>query len=648
VYVSPTFPRTLREDREHEYQYNNYVQQQMLTVPRFDLVLGTLRRLEADGIAVRLPAESEERATEKLRKAIEVTHTTDSFQISIGMHSKKPEHLHDIVNRLTEQFVRESRAEESFGVDIRTTTLNSEKARLQAELDRVIHERANPDPVPADSEPVRSGQEQKSAAETSSEQVWFASRARLEEARRARVEAEAQLETLEHDPEVLKSLTASVVPSMPDSATAAKIDRLGKRRAELQNEMAHWGPAYPGYSEARKEIEQIDAELSDSARQIKDVASRQEAASTGQILAKARLDVSRARAVEAALERETALMAKEGQSIRTKPAPVEEAKPHERAAALSLSTEPLRAQINAIDDRLAYFRVERDSPGFLRIVSPARHPNTPEKDNRKKYLATVLGGAIIAGLITAILLEFLRKEIRSASEIEGILGFPPLGVLLRQTPENKDFADDHFDKLVNRIERIVRSQASSTIVFTSAGSAGGDRSIILRIGNALQERGVRTMGFDASTNLVSQNTVGSRNVAAHPNADGLVTGENGTSGSFDRRFAGVNSLLGFARSLQEMSCKYDAILVDAPPLLVSANAEYLVTLSSITFLTVEAEVTSRSGLTRAAGLLQKLNPPGVGVIGHRFSLDSYNPQLKRSFREYETSRTRLMADRITA
>jgi polysaccharide biosynthesis transport protein len=649
VYVSPTFPRTLREDREHEYQYNNYVQQQMLTVPRFDLVLGTLRRLEAEGITVRLPGESEEQATEKLRKAIEVTHTTDSFQIAIGMHSKDPKHLDTIVGHLTEQLVRESRSEQSFGVDIRTTALNAEKARLQAELDKILQgEILDPAPSPGDSKVT--AEDYTPAEESGSEQRRVAARARLEEARRARIEAEVQSETLERDPEVLKSLAATVAPSVPDTATLDRMDRQRQRRAELQSELARLGSAYPGYAAMRAEIEQIDAALSESAKQMREADTRRTAASMGQILAKARLDLSRAKAIEAALMREMESLGREAVKPVAKSGSVEMPKPRMRPEDLQKTTEPIRAQINAIDDRLAYFRVERDSPGFLRIVSPARRPSAPEKDNRKKYLAMVGAGAILAGLATSILLEILRRQIRSVGEIEKVLGFPPLAVMLRQTSENKDFADDYFDKLVNRVERIVRTRESSVIVFTAAGATGGDRSIILRIGNALQERGIRTIGFDANANIASRNTNagGSRGAAAQT-ADGLITAESDvTASSFDRRFTVLHSLLGFARNLPEITRKYDAVLVDAPPLLVSANAEYLVTLSSITFLTVEAGVTTKNDLTRSAGLLQKLNPPGVGAIGHRFALDSYNPQLVNSFREYENSKTRFIAGQVPA
>src|SRR5437870_2721604 len=44
IYVSPTFIRTLREDREQERQYTSYVAQQMLTISRYDILVETLEK----------------------------------------------------------------------------------------------------------------------------------------------------------------------------------------------------------------------------------------------------------------------------------------------------------------------------------------------------------------------------------------------------------------------------------------------------------------------------------------------------------------------------------------------------------------------------------------------------------------------------
>ncbi len=67
-------------------------------------------------------------------------------------------------------------------------------------------------------------------------------------------------------------------------------------------------------------------------------------------------------------------------------------------------------------------------------------------------------------------------------------------------------------------------------------------------------------------------------------------------------------------AVAEWSSRYDYILFDLPPLLLSADAEMLVDALGQVFLVLEAEAVSAGEISRAKRLLQKIDPEAVGVF----------------------------------
>ncbi len=45
IYVSPNFPKTLTDDREQQYQYETYIQEEMHTVTRYDVIADAIKKL---------------------------------------------------------------------------------------------------------------------------------------------------------------------------------------------------------------------------------------------------------------------------------------------------------------------------------------------------------------------------------------------------------------------------------------------------------------------------------------------------------------------------------------------------------------------------------------------------------------------------
>jgi capsular polysaccharide biosynthesis protein len=625
VYVSPTSSGTLRDDRTLRPQYD--IQQKMLIITRYAVVNQALQKLLAQGIDLRRSGESDRRATERLVKAIEVLHLPDTYEISIGLHRESPVNLAEIVNTLTETFIDVSKSEEFYGADRRVDTLNAERARLDAELTSDQQESSNLalelgvvtfDELPAD-------------------RLVEASRNAVDRARRERMEAEAEVALFERDASVSVAPT-NTSPPIQDTAVTGRRERLMDRKAEIEATLETIKPGYPDYGPLSRELARITRELADQPVSVKPAEVHQQAPSlSSQLLAKARIDLERARKAEAAftqeLDQNTALVEKTIGKLQ-------------RGRDLGTRMVQLRTQINAIDDRLSYLRMESDAPGLIRVSSPARTPLVPEKSKAAKYYAALFLGALFSSIGTVLLIDAARPNIRTVVDVERILGFPPIGALISSDMTTRHFAKEQFLRMVNNVERAFRRSGVRVFVFTPVGPQASSSRLVNKIAAELRMRDIRAHVVDANTDqeliapparMQNQRDDAEGTVVLRHSGANIVGAIFARSERTDEKYASSYKR-GFFNSIEERKMDHDLILVDAAPLLLSAETEHLVTLDAITFLTVEAGQVRRNDLKRAASLLEKLRASGVAAILYEISIRSADPYLKRSFAEHETRR----------
>jgi Mrp family chromosome partitioning ATPase len=68
------------------------------------------------------------------------------------------------------------------------------------------------------------------------------------------------------------------------------------------------------------------------------------------------------------------------------------------------------------------------------------------------------------------------------------------------------------------------------------------------------------------------------------------------------------------QAFKDLTTDYDVVIIDAAPILISAETEYLARFADVTILIAEAGTTTKAQLMRASRLLEKLQIPGVASI----------------------------------
>jgi Mrp family chromosome partitioning ATPase len=91
------------------------------------------------------------------------------------------------------------------------------------------------------------------------------------------------------------------------------------------------------------------------------------------------------------------------------------------------------------------------------------------------------------------------------------------------------------------------------------------------------------------------------------------------------------------RALRHAGEQCDVVLIDANPLPISANTEYLARVADATVLVIQCSTTTKQELDRAARLLERLEVAGVAVVLNKISLGRSDRALRREFRRYEQS-----------
>ena len=139
IYVSPRFIANLAADGNDQKfdsvsQYREYVEQNVKTINRFDIILEALKRLGGAKAGWVKPGETLERAAERLQGALIIEEVPDTYQITISLDGKKKVGLAELVNSVADTYLEKAKAEELFGSDQRVQSLTEDLTRVQKEI----------------------------------------------------------------------------------------------------------------------------------------------------------------------------------------------------------------------------------------------------------------------------------------------------------------------------------------------------------------------------------------------------------------------------------------------------------------------------------------------------------------------------------
>lgn len=604
--VSPRYMATLRDDIELEFQSNTqflqFIQQQVRTVNRYDILERALRQLDHAGYSYwQREGESERKRIERLQQALAVRHVRDTYLVQVSLSAGEPDGLAEIVNAVLEAYLEQARIEQMFAADERVANLHQRERELLSQIDAMTTERSaisqilgltafNPEePNPFDRE-VRQLQEE-----------WIGARQR-------RIVADARLEAFLEQQEADTELRSIQESLLSDPGLNSLKASLNQRRAALLTASAGLAPQHPARLDADDELAAIETEI-----------QRREQALREQLLIgmerRHQTSAQQARRVEDGLEQAL-------QDLRARSG--DYAAHFNQAVSLNKHLSLLWNELDRVRDRLNFFAAEQASPGFSRLVTPAMPPLHGSGTGKKRLLMLLLLAAAGISLTVPLVIDFLDPRIRSAADAHRAIGFAPMAWLIEaDNAERRRFLDDQLRRLASSLIREQERNATRVLVVSSIRPGGGTSWLVRELTRSLHALGYPSLAVEANAYRPDPEQGPGPGLAQwlndEPPAPPIVehAGIELMPCGLDQSAVGLPMLERLAAKLRSLPERYRFIVVDAPPLLTHADAELIAGAADAVLLIAEAEVVHRGELQRAARLLQTIDPPVVGAIVNR-------------------------------
>lgn len=308
-----------------------------------------------------------------------------------------------------------------------------------------------------------------------------------------------------------------------------------------------------------------------------------------------------------------------------------------RGAALKVRVENLQRRISQVESRMSDLSLEAKQPLRVFPSERAESPKKPAKNNLPKLLVllVVFAMGLSAGLFG--LYDLADPRIRRAQDVEFAIGSLPhrpvpyvvcgqpgapssFDRLMLEAPDSN--AALSVRSLAGRLHMEHESQGTRLVLGTGIDGCNGVTTLLL---NAAQSM----TGLCQRVLLVDLNCRGDRTLrhrlglADDPRS---LAGEASASGSgiIHDEERGIDLLLAspgerfrmedLLRVLGDLQKRYDLVLVDAPPLLHSAETECLVKIAPLTLLVIEADYSIYADIRRAIALLFRFNAPAVMAV----------------------------------
>jgi polysaccharide biosynthesis transport protein len=445
---------------------------------------------------------------------------------------------------------------------------------------------------------------------------------------------------------------AGGIDSLAESGTSPVITELRRQEAEMNRRVAElstrFGDRHPSMINARAELEDVRRSLGrERSRLVDQVGAERE-------VARSRVDNLRAQLaeLEATLGRNTTAQVQlnqfESQSDTTR---------------------------RTYEDLLARYQRATEQQHLLRsparIVTPARPPAKPDSRRALLVLGFTAAGSLAGGVGLALAREATRRQFETGHELEAVTGVPVLGTLplvqersILQNPADRDLAMVIYAEAVQRVAlRLfppsgVPRGRSSVITITSAVPDEGKSLVSISLAAHLARLGASVLLIDADLRKRSifDHFAERGTPRVHDLVDVLLGPALQLSDAVMRDSETGLDILPVLRHhdntirllgspamnelLMEARRRYDAIVIDTPPVLAVNDQAVISGLADSLLFLVRADTTPRRAVTAALREIRSIGLPLKGLILNAVNVTRYSRMAPDEYMSYYQSTTK--------
>jgi len=277
----------------------------------------------------------------------------------------------------------------------------------------------------------------------------------------------------------------------------------------------------------------------------------------------------------------------------------------------------------------------------VQVFDKPTEPSVPVRPERNVMLFEGLMIGLLLGCCAAIVRDWTDQGLRSSEEIIETLGVPLLGSVPHMPGPANPLAQGRKVDLepasdVAETLRTIRTavffgtpdRESRTILVTSPAPGDGKSTFASNLAIAMAQTGKRVLLVDADFRRPVQHRIFecrpgiglSTVLAGHEPLDKTIqsTGIAGLdilpAGPQPSNPSEILNSQSFNEVLEELSVRYEHVVIDSPAVMAVADARILSAMSSVTVLVLRAQTSTRKAAVHARRALQSVGAAILGVV----------------------------------
>jgi len=646
IMINPYMPKILYrvEDSNFIHSFEDWMRTQIKVITSYPILEWSIKDYEAQGFKWRLPGESTLSAVNRLNSRIKAVQIRDTQLITISTENLRSEGMAEIINSVIKGYINSIESDTHNQDSYKLTVLKKEREKVQAELDEGYRKLEE-----------ISRKYGTAITEEKNLYIYFETLSDLKKTYNKmlseRIMAESRMKALSDKGGVLKGLPLSgLVADRVDAGLGMSglVVQINTRIQEAKEQMVGLTEDNPRHILLKRRLQEMEgqvARLQDWLKNSQDQVVRGKLMDDNQLaIESSRVDYLTSKAAEKLLLKELERAQKDVLEYNTAVL---------RAQTKRQEIQRLMESLTRINERTDQIQMEFASPGRITVTAWAQKPEHPNVDPRGKLVPICFIVSLLAGVGVALGREMMDSRIKRPADVEKLLGFPLTGFILRADEEKiplndlyslhkrhpHSFMTQQLAEITVKTDRERREHGSKVFAFSGLGDGCGVTMLAMNILAMSSTSRDRRLYID----LNNRNPAGvseplksalavidserhTQEAAEASDGEFLLTEElkelNGFPFLFypsatSQRECLVHSKEDLEVLLAELRESFDMIVLDLPPVLLSADTQAIVALADVTVLVALARHSIWGELMRSVTMLDDSGVRVISVVLNR-------------------------------
>jgi capsular exopolysaccharide synthesis family protein len=450
----------------------------------------------------------------------------------------------------------------------------------------------------------------------------------LTDARVEKVNARSSLDSVKgmlNDPDKLRKLVEALRSSNPNGTTSVEEQSLRSQLFAMENQLGElrkrYLPEHPAIRAAEQTSATLRARIGEANRNVAEAH-----------IMRLEQDLSRAENREKELQQSYEEQKRAALDLSGKMA---------QAEALDAEVKRLAGSMDKADQQLIQASAGESAGPTIQELDAPNTPTTPISPVRNVMLLQGLILGLLLGCAAALVRDWTDQGLRSEEDITLALATPilgsvphmegrpnPLAVGRKMDLEPASDAAETYRTIRTAVFFGTPDRESRTILVSSPQEGEGKSTFASNLAIAMAQTGKRVILVDADLRRPIQHRVfeskpgaglssvltGGEPLDKAIQPSGVAGLDLLPSGPVPSNPAEILNSQPFTEALEELSVRYDHVVIDSPPVLMFADARILAAVCSVSILVLHATSSTRKGAAAAKLALEAVGGHLLGVV----------------------------------